>query len=55
MISRVLLNELRIYKEVSRKRYGVFYYGTPGAGEIDFLIETRLVVQFTPPPLSRLT
>lgn len=37
----LILNELRIYKEVSRKRYGVFYYGTPGAGEIDFLIETR--------------
>jgi len=37
----LILNEMRIYKELSRKRYGIFYYGTPGAGEIDFLIETR--------------
>lgn len=37
----LVLNEMRIYMEVSRKRYGIFYYGTPGSGEIDFLIETR--------------
>lgn len=37
----LILNELLIYKEISRKRNDIHYYATPGAGEIDFLVETR--------------
>lgn len=37
----IILNEIKIYLEHSRKNYGIFYYGTPGAGEIDFIVETR--------------
>lgn len=36
----LILNELRIYNECSRNRYPINYYATPGAGEIDFIVET---------------
>lgn len=37
----VILNELRIYNEVSRKNKEIFFYSSPGAGEVDFIVETR--------------
>lgn len=37
----ILLKELLTYMEVSRLRHQIYFYGTPGAGEIDFVIETR--------------
>jgi predicted AAA+ superfamily ATPase len=40
-LETMLLREIRAYLEVSRKKMSVYYYGTPGAGEIDFIIETR--------------
>lgn len=45
----LILNELKIYNEVSRKRFDIYYYATPGAGEIDFLIETRKKTINRPP------
>ena len=40
-LETLVLNELRIYQEYSRKLKPIFYYATPGAGEIDFVIELR--------------
>ena len=37
----MILREIQVYLEVTRKRYPIYYYATPGAGEIDFIIETR--------------
>lgn len=37
----VILNELQVYLEVTRKKHAIHYYSTPGAGEVDFIIETR--------------
>jgi predicted AAA+ superfamily ATPase len=37
----VVLREIQTYLEVSRKRNTISYYGTPGAGEIDFILETK--------------
>ncbi len=37
----MILRELQIYKEISRKSNHLFYYATPGAGEVDFIVETR--------------
>jgi len=36
-----ILNEILIRREVSRGKEGVFYYGSPSGGEIDFIVETR--------------
>lgn len=37
----LILNELHVYLEVRRAKKNIFYYATPGAGEIDFIVETR--------------
>jgi predicted AAA+ superfamily ATPase len=37
----IILREIQTYLEISRKRNSIFYYSTPGAGGIDFVIETR--------------
>lgn len=40
-LETLILNELRIYQECSRKIKPIYYYATPGAGEIDFIIQLR--------------
>jgi predicted AAA+ superfamily ATPase len=37
----MILREIRAFLEVSRKKMNIYYYSTPGAGEIDFIVETR--------------
>lgn len=37
----IVLRELLTFLEYSRKRYPIYYYATPGVGEVDFLLETR--------------
>jgi predicted AAA+ superfamily ATPase len=37
----VILREVMAFLEISRQRLPIFYYATPGAGEIDFVVETR--------------
>lgn len=37
----IILNELNIYNEVSKKNKNIYFYNTPGAGEIDFIVETK--------------
>ena len=37
----LILREIQIYMEVARRQKPIFYYHTPGAGELDFIIETR--------------
>lgn len=37
----IILNELRIYNEVTSKNKNIYFYSTQGAGEIDFIVETR--------------
>lgn len=40
-LETLVLNELRIYQERSQRFRPISYYSTPGAGEIDFVIELR--------------
>jgi predicted AAA+ superfamily ATPase len=40
-LESMVLREIQAFAEVSRKKTQVFYYATPGAGEIDFIVETR--------------
>lgn len=40
-LETLLLNEIRIYQEISHKPKNISYYATPGAGEIDLIIELR--------------
>lgn len=40
-LETLVLNELRVYREYSGKMRAFSYYGCPGAGEVDFIIETR--------------
>lgn len=40
-LETLVLNEIRIYNEVSRKKCEIQYYSTPGSGEIDFIIHTK--------------
>lgn len=40
-LETLVLNELRVYRECSGKMRALSYYGCPGAGEVDFIIETR--------------
>lgn len=40
-LETLILNEIRVYQEVSRKFKPITYYSTPGAGEIDFVIQLR--------------
>lgn len=47
----LVLREILAYLEVSRKKYVISYYGTPGAGEIDFVIETRPKTLNRPPEI----
>lgn len=37
----LILNELRTYFEVSRKKYEIMYFAVPQIGDIDFIIRTR--------------
>lgn len=37
----IILNELNIYNEISKKHRGIYFYDSPGSGEVDFIIETR--------------
>lgn len=37
----MILREIQCYLEISRRKLPIYFYGTPGAGEIDFIIETR--------------
>lgn len=45
----LILNELRVYQEYSGKIRPISYYATPGAGEIDFIIELRPKTLSHPP------
>jgi len=40
-LETTVLREIQVYLEVNRKRLPIYFYSTPGAGEIDFVIETR--------------
>lgn len=40
-LETLIFHELRVYNEVSGKHRPLFYYGTPGGGEVDFIVETR--------------
>lgn len=40
-LETLVLNELRVYQESVGRPKPIYYYATPGAGEIDFLIERR--------------
>lgn len=40
-LETLILNELLVYREISGRMKPIYYYSTPGAGEIDFLIETK--------------
>lgn len=40
-LETLVLNELRIYQECSQRQRPIHYYETPGAGEIDFVIQLR--------------
>lgn len=37
----LILNELKVYKEVTRADFKIFFYNVPTLGDIDFLIETK--------------
>jgi predicted AAA+ superfamily ATPase len=40
-LEALILQEIRAYLEVTRQRRNIFFYATPGVGEIDFIVETR--------------
>jgi predicted AAA+ superfamily ATPase len=40
-LETLILNELRIYKEIHGKHSKIFFYNVPGSDDIDFVIETR--------------
>lgn len=40
-LESMVLREIKAYIEVSRRMIQLFYYATPGSGEIDFIVETR--------------
>lgn len=37
----LILNELRIYAEVHKKKWNIYFYNIPSSGDIDFIIETK--------------
>ncbi|MES2802331.1 MAG: AAA family ATPase [Bdellovibrionota bacterium] len=37
----LILNELKVYKEVTRADFKIFFYNVPTLGDIDFVIETK--------------
>lgn len=37
----VILNELRAYAEVHKKKWSIYYYNVPSSGDMDFIIETK--------------
>ncbi len=37
----IILNELKAFKEVSKKDFSLFFYSISGGGDIDFIIETK--------------
>ena len=40
-LETLVLNELRIYNEVSRRERNISFYGVTGSDEIDFIVETQ--------------
>jgi predicted AAA+ superfamily ATPase len=40
-LESIILNELRTYCEVRRKRHKIFYYSISSVGDIDFIIEVK--------------
>lgn len=40
-LEALVLNELHVYMEFSGRTKPIYYYATPGAGEVDFLLELR--------------
>ena len=40
-LETLVLQEIKVYLEVTRQRMNIYYYATQGVGEIDFIIETR--------------
>ncbi len=37
----LILNELKTYAEINRKKWKFYYYNSPSLGDIDFIIETK--------------
>ncbi len=37
----IILNELKVYFEIRKKRYDIFYYSVSSYGDLDFIIETK--------------
>ena len=37
----LILNELKVYKEVSRGDFKIYFYNVPTQGDVDFIIETK--------------
>lgn len=40
-LETIILNELRTYFEVHRKKHKIFYYSISSGGDIDFIVETK--------------
>lgn len=40
-LETIILNEIKIYLEVQRKKYKIFYYSISSFGDLDFIIETK--------------
>ncbi len=40
-LETLILNELKTYFEVHRKKYKIFYYSISAVGDLDFIIETK--------------
>jgi uncharacterized protein len=51
-LETLIYHELRVYNEISRKQRQIFYYRTPAAVEVDFIIETARRRPGSPPPKS---
>ncbi len=47
-LETLIFNELKIYNEISGKNKSIYFYDSPGAGEVDFIIETRKKTIQTP-------
>lgn len=44
----LILNELKIYREVKRSDYKIYFYNVPSLGDIDFVIEVKAKTLSTP-------
>ncbi len=40
-LETLVFNELRVYQEYSGRKKPIYYYATPGSGDVDFVIETK--------------